>query len=68
MGLEEPPPPPRRWRALPAVAALLFSLLALNAARLETPTLDEFAHVAAGHALLEHGASLLYAKSPPLGR
>lgn len=68
MGLEEPPPPLRRWRVLPAVAALLFSLLALNAARLETPTLDEFAHVAAGHALLEHGATLLYAKSPPLGR
>lgn len=58
----------RRWRALPVAAGLLFACLALDAARTETPTIDEFAHVAAAHALLVHGRSDLYAKSPPLGR
>jgi hypothetical protein len=53
---------------LPIAAGLVFAFLALDAARLETPTLDEFAHVAAAHALLEHGRMDLYAKSPPLGR
>ncbi|MGH0032439.1 MAG: ArnT family glycosyltransferase [Myxococcota bacterium] len=62
------PPGDRRWRVLPAAAALLFAALAMDAARLETPTIDEFAHVAAAHALLVHGDTRLYAKSPPLGR
>ena len=56
------------WRVLPAVAALLFVVLAGDAARRETPTLDEFAHVAAAHALWAHGELELYGKSPPLGR
>lgn len=68
MGREVPGRPGLRWRALPAAAATAFSLLALDAARLETPTLDEFAHVAAGHALVAHGDLELYAKNPPLGR
>lgn len=58
----------RRWRALPVASALLFAVLALDAARTETPTIDEFAHVAAAHALLDQGRLDLYGKSPPLGR
>jgi 4-amino-4-deoxy-L-arabinose transferase-like glycosyltransferase len=66
--MEVPGRPGLRWRALPVAAAIAFALLGLDAARLETPTLDEFAHVAAGHALLAHGNLELYAKNPPLGR
>lgn len=68
MGLEEPRPPPRRWRVLPAAAALLFAVLAFDAARLETATIDEFAHVATSYALVFRGAQELYGKNPPLGR
>lgn len=58
----------RRWRALVAAAGLVFAALALDAARLETPTVDEFAHVAAAYALVEHGALDLYRENPPLGK
>jgi 4-amino-4-deoxy-L-arabinose transferase-like glycosyltransferase len=68
MGSEVPGSPGLRWRALPAAAAIAFALLALDAALEETPTVDEFAHVAAGHALLAHGHWNLYGKNPPLGR
>jgi 4-amino-4-deoxy-L-arabinose transferase-like glycosyltransferase len=61
-------PAPRRWRLLPLAAGLLFAALALDAARTETPTIDEFAHVAVAHALLDQGRLDLYSKSPPLGR
>lgn len=58
----------RALLVLPAVAGLLFVLLAGDAARRETPTIDEFAHLAAGHAVIEHGWLALYAKNPPLGK
>jgi hypothetical protein len=58
----------RWWGLVPLVAAALFTIQALDAARLETPTIDEFAHVPAGYAYLEHGSLELYAKNPPLGR
>ncbi len=45
---------------------MAFVLLAGHAAWLETPTIDEFAHLPAGLAYLEHGAFGLYAKNPPL--
>jgi 4-amino-4-deoxy-L-arabinose transferase-like glycosyltransferase len=45
---------------------LLFILLAGHAARVETPTVDEFAHLPAGCAYWEHGRTDLYAKNPPL--
>jgi hypothetical protein len=56
------------WLLLPWAAALLFAGLALHAGRLETPTIDEFAHLPSGHAILAHGALDLYAKNPPLGK
>lgn len=55
-----------RW--LPIASAVIFTALALHAARLETPTVDEFAHVPAGVAQLVHGRFDLYAKNPPLVR
>jgi hypothetical protein len=58
----------RGWLALVLAAALAFVLLAFHAARLETPTIDEFAHVPAGHAVLVHGDLDLYSKNPPLGK
>lgn len=56
----------RRWRGVAWAAAAVFALLALHAAWLETPTVDEFAHVPAGLAYLEHGKFEFYAKNPPL--
>jgi hypothetical protein len=58
----------RAWLALPWAAACLFAGLALHAGRIETPTIDEFAHLPAGHAVLAHGELGLYAKNPPLGK
>lgn len=58
----------RRWLALPLAAALLFSLLALDAARRETPTIDEFAHVPAGYAHLATGRFDVHSKNPPLAK
>ena len=56
------------WSWLPVAAGLLFLALSIDAARLETPTVDEFAHVAAGYAYLEHGSFDLYSKNPPLSK
>lgn len=47
-------------------AALAFAGLALHAAWIETPTVDEFAHLPAGCAYWRHGSFDLYAKNPPL--
>jgi hypothetical protein len=72
----DPPTPqaagPRRFageRVWPLVAlacALLHLGLAVRAAWLLTPTVDEFAHVPAGAAYWRHGRLDLYAKNPPL--
>jgi hypothetical protein len=58
----------RRWLALPLAAGLLFSVLALDAARRETPTIDEFAHVPAGYAHLATGRFDVHSKNPPLAK
>ena len=58
---------PRRGSALLAVAGCIaFLALSLHAAKLETPTVDEFAHVPAGCVYLRHGTFELFAKNPPL--
>ena len=62
------PPRERVWRIVPLAAAVLFAVLAMDAARIETPTIDEFAHVPSGFAILAHGDTTLYAKNPPLGK
>lgn len=54
------------WRWLPRLGGLLFLVLTIHAARVETPTVDEFAHVPAGMAYLVHGRFDLYSKNPPL--
>src|SRR5574342_1102823 len=58
----------RRWLALPIAAAALFLVLALDAARRETPSIDEFAHVPAGYAHLAYGRFDVHAKNPPLAK
>ncbi len=57
---------PRAWLALPLFAALAYLALTLQAARLETPTVDEFAHVPAGVAAWRQGRTDLYRSNPPL--
>jgi hypothetical protein len=57
-----------RWLGVPLAAALLFTALALDAARRETPTLDEFAHVPAGYAHLATGRFDVHSKNPPLAK
>jgi hypothetical protein len=42
--------------------------LALHAARLETPTIDEFAHVPAGYAHVATGRFDVHSKNPPLAK
>lgn len=54
------------WKALPFIAGILFLCLTLYAAKVETPTVDEFAHLPAGCAYLSDGRFDLYAKNPPL--
>lgn len=54
------------WRWLPMAAGAIFLLLASHAAWVETPTIDEFAHVPAGCAYWHHGRFSLYAENPPL--
>jgi hypothetical protein len=56
----------RPWIGLVLGAAALYLVLALQAAAVETPTIDEFAHVPAGCAYWRHGQFALYAKNPPL--
>jgi len=59
-------PESRAWSLLPALAAIAFLALALHAASVETPTVDEFAHVPAGVAAWRHGRTDLYRSNPPL--
>jgi 4-amino-4-deoxy-L-arabinose transferase-like glycosyltransferase len=47
-------------------AAALYIALTLHAARVETPTVDEFAHLPAGCVYWKTGDFELYAKNPPL--
>ena len=54
------------WHGLVGAAAMAYLVLALHAAWIETPTVDEFAHVPAGCAYLTHGRFDLYSKNPPL--
>jgi 4-amino-4-deoxy-L-arabinose transferase-like glycosyltransferase len=56
----------RWWRLVPVVAGAVFVVLAVHAAMLETPTIDEYAHVPAGLAYLDQGRLDLYAENPPL--
>ncbi|HEX5041897.1 MAG TPA: glycosyltransferase family 39 protein [Candidatus Polarisedimenticolaceae bacterium] len=56
------------WRSVALCAGVLFTLLAGSAARRETPTIDEFAHLPAGCVYWKQGAFELYDKNPPLGR
>src|SRR5262245_36540006 len=57
-----------RVLALPLAAAALFLVLALDAARRETPTNDEFAHVPAGYAHAVLGRFDVHSKNPPLAK
>jgi hypothetical protein len=57
---------PRAWLALPLAAAFAYLALTAHAARVETPTVDEFAHVPAGVAIWRHGRTDLYRSNPPL--
>jgi 4-amino-4-deoxy-L-arabinose transferase-like glycosyltransferase len=50
------------------MAALLYLILALHAARVETPTVDEFAHLPAGCVYWKTGDFDLYSKNPPLAK
>ncbi len=59
---------PRASRAAVAALAVLFLALGLEGACRETPTVDEFAHLPVGCALLTHGAFDLYANNPPLAK
>jgi len=58
--------PPRAWLGLPAAVAVGYAVLAVHAARVETPTVDEFAHVPAGVAAWRQGRTDLYRSNPPL--
>src|SRR5690606_28044782 len=58
--------PSRRWRWLFIVSAVAFAVLASHAAWVETPTIDEFAHVPSGCVYWKYGRFDLYAKNPPL--
>ena len=68
-----PPPaapvaPARFWRWLPIAAGVAYLALAGHAAYVETPTVDEFAHLPAGCAYWKYGRLDLYCKNPPLLR
>ena len=54
------------WRGTACLAAAVFLVLCAAAARRETPTIDEFAHLPAGCAYWSQGALTLYCKNPPL--
>jgi hypothetical protein len=57
---------PWLWRGTTCLAGAVFLVLCVLAARRETPTIDEFAHVPAGCAYWSQGALALYCKNPPL--
>jgi hypothetical protein len=59
-------PESRAWLAVPAVAAAAYVLLTVHAAHVETPTVDEFAHVPSGVAAWRQGRTDLYRTNPPL--
>ena len=54
------------WHWLLATSGLAFLSMAIHAAWVETPTVDEFAHVPAGAAYLKYRRFDLYSKNPPL--
>ena len=56
------------WRSVAVSAAVLFTVLAGSAARRETPTIDEFAHLPAGCVYWTQARFDLYDKNPPLAR
>ena len=56
------------WRSVAVSAAVLCTVLAGSAARRETPTIDEFAHLPAGCVYWTQGRFDLYDKNPPLAR
>jgi hypothetical protein len=58
----------RAAHAVVAALSVIFLALGLEGARRETPTVDEFAHLPVGCALLKHGAFDLYANNPPLAK
>src|SRR5262245_24101512 len=58
--------PARIWPMVAICGGLLFAVLAIHAAWVETPTVDEFAHLPAGCVYLKHGDLNLYHKNPPL--
>lgn len=62
------PEPDWTWRAVAIAVGIAFAGLGMDAARKETPTIDEFAHVPSGAAILEHGRTDLYPNNPPLFR
>lgn len=53
------------WKFVLVLGLALHIALTVCAARVETPTIDEFAHVPAGLAYWKHGAWELYSKNPP---
>lgn len=57
-----------RPRAGAAVIVCVGLVLAVHGARRDTPTVDEFAHLPAGCALLRFGAFDHYPNNPPLGK
>ncbi len=62
---------PRLAAAQYALAAAMLAVsvvLGAQAARRETPTVDEFAHLPAGLAALRHGDFAIYPQNPPLAR
>jgi tetratricopeptide (TPR) repeat protein len=58
----------RRWEWLPLIAGAIFAVAALGAASVETPTVDEFAHVPAGVVHWRQARFDLYPNNPPLGK
>ena len=56
----------RPWQLVAIMSAGMFVILAVMAARVETPTVDEFAHLPAGCVYWTQGRLDLYAKNPPL--
>jgi hypothetical protein len=56
----------RIWFGLLFFSIVLFCFAAIDAARVETPTVDEFAHVPAGTVYLKYGLFSHFAKNPPL--
>lgn len=57
-----------KWLVLPIVAALLHIGLVLHAAWIETPTVDEMAHIASGCAMARLGRLDVYNRNPPLAK